>query len=50
MAYTESAGAGMLFRQPARAAEYVVRWDLIRGHAMSVEESRALLIAAMESV
>ncbi|GAA3981191.1 helix-turn-helix transcriptional regulator [Actinomadura viridis] len=49
-AYTESAGAGMLIEHPPRVADYAVRWDMIRGHARSVEESRALLTAVMESL
>ena len=49
-AYTESAGAGMLIEQPVRAAEYVVRCDLIRGHALPVEASRTLIRTVMEEL
>ncbi|WP_413229191.1 Scr1 family TA system antitoxin-like transcriptional regulator [Actinomadura citrea] len=50
VAYTESAGTGMLIEQPTRGAEYVVRYDLLRGYALSVGESRALITAVMESL
>ncbi|MDL4775800.1 MULTISPECIES: helix-turn-helix domain-containing protein [Thermomonosporaceae] len=49
-AYTESAGTGMFIEQPARVASYVVRYDLIRGHAHHIEESRTLLKTVMEEL
>lgn len=48
-AYTESAGDGLLLERPDRVRDKVVRWDLLRGHALSVEESRALIRTVMES-
>jgi transcriptional regulator with XRE-family HTH domain len=50
VAYTESAGMGMLIEQPTRVPEYVVRYDLLRGYALPVGESRALVTAVMESL
>ncbi|GAA4099474.1 helix-turn-helix transcriptional regulator [Actinomadura miaoliensis] len=49
-AYTEAPGAGMLIEQPVRAAEYVVRYDLIRGYALPAEDSRTLIRAVMEEL
>jgi hypothetical protein len=49
-AYTESAGIGMLIEQPAKVAEFVVRYDSLRGHALPVDESRALVNTLMESL
>lgn len=48
--YTESAGTGMIIEQPARVADYVVRYDLIRGHAHPLEESRTLIRTVMEEL
>lgn len=50
IAYTESAGEGMLIEQHARVMDKVVRWDLLRGYALPVEESRALIRTVMESL
>lgn len=50
LAYTESAGTGMLIEQPVRVAECVVMYDLIRGHAHPIEESRALIRTVMEEL
>ncbi|WP_329522026.1 helix-turn-helix domain-containing protein [Spirillospora sp. NBC_01491] len=49
-AYTESAGVGTLIKQPARLSDFVVRWDLLKGHALPVAESRAMVRAAMEEL
>ncbi|MEV0665307.1 helix-turn-helix domain-containing protein [Actinomadura luteofluorescens] len=49
-AYTESAGTGILIEQPSRVSEYVVRYDSVRGYALSIGESRALISAVMESL
>ncbi|GAA2608629.1 helix-turn-helix transcriptional regulator [Actinomadura fulvescens] len=48
--YTEAAGAGMLIEQGQRVGTYLVRYDLIRGHAYPIEESRALIRAVMEEL
>lgn len=48
--YTESAGTGTLIEQPAQVASYAVRYDLIRGHAYPIEESRALIRTVMEEL
>jgi transcriptional regulator with XRE-family HTH domain len=50
IAYTESAGEGLLLRLPARVKEKVVRWDLLRGHALPVGETRARIRTAMENL
>jgi transcriptional regulator with XRE-family HTH domain len=50
LAYTESAGEGLLIERPARVRHKVVRWDLLRGHALPLEESRALIRTVMEGL
>lgn len=50
LAYTESAGEGLLIERPARVRHKVVRWDLLRGHALPVEESRTLIRTVMEGL
>ncbi|MFC4054314.1 helix-turn-helix domain-containing protein [Actinomadura syzygii] len=50
LAYTESAGEGLLIERAARVRDKVVRWDLLRGYALPVEESRALIRTVMESL
>jgi hypothetical protein len=50
VAYTESGGEGVLITDPSRVARHVVRYDLIRGHAHDVEESRALIRTVMEEL
>ncbi|MFV2174390.1 helix-turn-helix domain-containing protein [Actinomadura sp. LOL_016] len=49
-AYTESAGEGLLIDRPARVKDKVVRWGLLRGEALRVEESRALIRTVMENL
>ncbi|MEW2353672.1 helix-turn-helix transcriptional regulator [Spirillospora sp. NPDC029432] len=50
VAYTESAGEGVLINQPSRVAMHLVQFDLIRGHALHIEESRALIKTLMEEL
>lgn len=50
VAYTESAGVGMLIEQPNRVATFGIRYDMLRGYALPVRESRALLQTAMEDL
>jgi transcriptional regulator with XRE-family HTH domain len=50
LAYTESAGEGLLLKQPARVKDKVVRWDLLRGHALPVGETQAMIRTAMENL
>ncbi|QFG21530.1 helix-turn-helix transcriptional regulator [Actinomadura sp. WMMB 499] len=50
IAYTESAGTGMLIEQPARVVDYVVRYDTLRGFALPFSASRALITEVMESL
>jgi Domain of unknown function (DUF5753) len=47
-AYTESAGVGTLIHQPDKVADFVVRWDSLRGRALPIDESRAMIRTAME--
>ncbi|MEU9018016.1 helix-turn-helix transcriptional regulator [Actinomadura sp. NPDC048394] len=47
-AYTESAGIGTLIHQPDKLADFVVRWDSLRGRALPIDESRAMIRTAME--
>ncbi|MFF5259057.1 helix-turn-helix domain-containing protein [Actinomadura viridis] len=49
-AYTESAGVGMLIEQPNKVALFRIRYDLLRGHALPVRESRALIQAVLEEL
>lgn len=50
IAYTESAGTGMLIEHPARVVEYAVTYDTLRGFALPFSESRALITEVMESL
>lgn len=50
VAYTESAGRGQVVEDPAGIAEFHVRYDLIRGHALPVAESRKLIESILESL
>ncbi|GAA2733439.1 helix-turn-helix transcriptional regulator [Actinocorallia aurantiaca] len=47
--YTESAGVGVLVEQPSGVSDLGVRYDLLRGYALPVHESRTMLKEAMES-
>lgn len=47
--YTESAGIGVLVEQPSGVADLAIRYDLLRGHALPVHESRMILKEAVES-
>jgi transcriptional regulator with XRE-family HTH domain len=49
VAYTEAAGRGQVIEDAAGVAEYHVRYDLIRGHALPVMESLNLIKSIMES-
>ncbi|MFG2005825.1 Scr1 family TA system antitoxin-like transcriptional regulator [Spirillospora sp. NPDC048911] len=48
IAYTESAGVGILLEDPARVARQVSLHDSIRGRAVSVDESPRLIKRAIE--
>ena len=50
VAYTESAGRGQLVEDSAGVADFHVRYDLIRGHARPVKESRVLIESILESL
>ncbi|GAA2153782.1 helix-turn-helix domain-containing protein [Actinomadura napierensis] len=50
VAYSESAGVGTLIEQPDKVAGFALRWDLLRGHALPVAESRALIRTVLESL
>ncbi|MCP2343689.1 helix-turn-helix domain-containing protein [Actinomadura rupiterrae] len=47
--YTESAGIGVLVEQPEGVTGLAMRYDLLRGHALNMEESRAMIKDAMEN-
>jgi hypothetical protein len=49
VAYTESAGRGQVIEDAPGVADFHVRYDLIRGHALPVPESRKLIESIMES-
>ncbi|WP_165950506.1 helix-turn-helix transcriptional regulator [Actinomadura sp. GC306] len=48
--YTESGGEGILINQPPRVTRHVVRYDLVRGHALPAAESLALMKAVLEEL
>lgn len=50
VAYTEAAGRGQVVEDPAGVSDFHVRYDLIRGHARTVKESRNLLESILESL
>jgi transcriptional regulator with XRE-family HTH domain len=50
VAYTESAGRGQVIEDPAGVAAFHVRYDLIRGHALPVAESRTLIESILEGL
>lgn len=50
LAYTESAGEGLLIQKPARVRHKVVRWDMLRGYTLPLGESRALIRTVMEGL
>ncbi|WP_026414034.1 helix-turn-helix domain-containing protein [Actinomadura oligospora] len=50
MAYTESAGAGMLIGERARVAKYLLRYETLVGYALPVTESLALIRKLMEEL
>jgi transcriptional regulator with XRE-family HTH domain len=45
--YIESAGLGNLIGDPAAVADCAIRFDLLRGHAYSVTESRSMVEKAL---
>lgn len=48
VAYTESAGQGMLIQDPRVVAGFAVMYNSLRGDALRVGESRALITSVME--
>lgn len=50
VAYTESSGEGVFLERQDRVALQAVKWDLIQGHTLSVEESLAMIQDAMEQL
>lgn len=48
--YLESAGQGTLIDKPPAVANCAMRFDLLRGHAYSVTESRSILAKAIEAL
>jgi hypothetical protein len=50
VAYTEAAGRGQVVEDPVGVSDFHVRYDLIRGHALPVAESRKLIESIMENL
>jgi transcriptional regulator with XRE-family HTH domain len=50
VAYTESAGIGVLISEPSQVVLFGVRYDSLRGYALPVDESRALVNTVLESL
>ncbi|MDL4817751.1 helix-turn-helix domain-containing protein [Actinomadura opuntiae] len=50
VAYIEAGGQGILFQEKSAVAEYAVLYNLLRGDALRVEESRSLISKIMEDV
>jgi DNA-binding XRE family transcriptional regulator len=48
--YTEAVGRGHLVQDPADVHELQIKYDLLRGHALPVGESRKLIESIMESL
>ena len=46
--YIESAGQGSLFDKPSAVVNCAMRFDLLRGHAYSIPESRSIMERALE--
>jgi transcriptional regulator with XRE-family HTH domain len=50
VAYIEAVGQGNLITSPDAVTDCVVRYDLLRGHALPVDESRKLIKNVVESL
>ena len=50
IAYTESSGRGQVVEDAAGVSDFHVRYDLIRGHALPVAQSRSLIESILESL
>lgn len=50
IAYTESSGRGQVVEDAAGVSDFQVRYDLIRGHALPVAESRKLIESILEGL
>ncbi|GLY89953.1 helix-turn-helix domain-containing protein [Actinoallomurus iriomotensis] len=50
IAYTESSGRGQVVEDAAGVSDFHVRYDLIRGHALPVAESRKLIESILEGL
>ncbi|MFC5182757.1 helix-turn-helix domain-containing protein [Actinomadura harenae] len=48
--YTESAGTGMLINERTQVAKYLLRYETLRGYAISVSESLALIRRLLEEL
>lgn len=48
--YIESAGQGSLIDRPSAVASCAMRFDLLRGHAYSITESRSILEKALKTL
>ncbi|GAA2091833.1 helix-turn-helix domain-containing protein [Actinomadura alba] len=50
VAYAEAAGQGNLIQEPHAVADCAIRYETLRGHALSVAESRHLIEKVMEDL
>jgi transcriptional regulator with XRE-family HTH domain len=50
VAYIEAGGHGLLLHDAQAVAEFAVRYNMIRGDALRVQESRALITKVMEEI
>ncbi|MFG2087001.1 MULTISPECIES: helix-turn-helix domain-containing protein [unclassified Spirillospora] len=50
VAYSESAGVGTLIQQHDKVAGFALRWEMLRGHALPVVESRAMIRTVLENL
>nr|BFE32301.1 hypothetical protein GCM10010200_045520 [Actinomadura rugatobispora] len=50
VAYTESTGEGVLINDRASVARRLVRYDMVRGHALPVDKSQDLIKSVMEEL
>ncbi|WP_338740878.1 helix-turn-helix transcriptional regulator [Actinomadura luteofluorescens] len=50
LAYSESAGVGTLIEQPDKVTGFALRWEMVRGNALPLTESQAVISSALESL
>ncbi|WP_329094361.1 helix-turn-helix domain-containing protein [Actinomadura citrea] len=50
LAYSESAGVGTLIERPDKVTGFALRWEMVRGNALPLKESQAVIRTALESL